>query len=107
EEDEHRRQDGRLDHPEQEAVYEEQPEPGDDPLGRGEDAPQNQTPGDQTLHAPVLGVVGGRDLEEEVSQEEKRPEERVRARGYPEISRESAGGPDGIVRAVQIGKAVG
>ena len=94
EEHEHGGDDSRFDHSKEEAVDEEQPEPGDDALCGGEDAPENERPKHQLLHAAAFGKSRSRDLEHKVAEEEEASEEAGFSRGDVEGTLEASGGSE-------------
>ena len=75
--------------------------------GGGEDAPQNQAPEDQFLGAALLGVVGGRHLEEEVAEEEQRAEQGRGGGVDVQVVRHAARRAEAVVGAIDVSEAVG
>ena len=106
-EDQHRRDDRGLGDPQGEPVDHQQPQPRDHTLGAGEHPPQQHRPEDQLADALALGVVGRRDLEDEVADEEEGTEKGGPAGRQSQIVLQPAGDADRVVRPVEVGKAVG
>ena len=107
EQDEHRREDEAFGGSEKEPVECQQPEVADDACERGENTPTDEGEEDQAASAAPAGVGCAGNLEEEVSKEEKSAEQRGARVADVEGLGQPCCGAEAIVRAVDIGEAVG
>lgn len=105
--DQHRWHHRRLDHAEEEADADQQVDVGDHPGQGGQPAPEDQADEDQLLDAALFRVDRPRHLEEEVTEEEQRAQQRGQPGGDPQVVGHPGGGGEAVVGAVQVGQAVG
>ena len=105
--DQHRRHHRRLDDAEQEADDQQPGRVVDDPGQGRAAAPQDQADEHQLLDALPLGVDRAGDLEEEVAEEEQRPDQRRHLRRDLQVVRHPRRGREAVVGPIEVGQTVG
>ena len=105
--DQQSRQDGAFDDAEHEAVEEEQGQVADKAGAGGEQAPGDHARKDQALGAVAFGIGGAGHLEQEIAEEEQRPQQGDGGGTDMQVMRQPSRCAKTIIGAVDIGEAVG
>ena len=105
--DQHGGQHRAFHHAQHEARRIKQPDVGNQPHRGGQRPPADQPGKDQLLDAAVLGIDRARDLEQEITQEEQRAQQRRLGRRDVQVGGHAGCGAETEIGAVEIGQAVG